>query len=56
MVELELYVDRIEGDEEKYAVIELPDLSNFTMKKKYLPEGITDGSLLKFTIEMKESK
>ena len=56
MKEMNLYVDRIEGDEEKYAVIELPDLSHFELKTKYLPDGICDGTLLNFKIEIKEEK
>lgn len=54
MVELELYVDRIEDGQ--YAVIELPDLTHVVMDRKFLPPAVTDGSLLKVTIEIKEEK
>lgn len=43
-------VDRFEGDEKVFAIIELPDLDHFIIPAEYLPAGTSEGESLRISI------
>ena len=48
-------IDRIEGEQTRYAVIELPDLSHIIVSLEYLPEGVREGDSLTISISRDEA-
>ncbi len=48
-------IDRIEGEQTRYAVIELPDLSHIIVSLEYLPKGVREGDSLTINISRDET-
>lgn len=47
---LSVIIDRIEGDQTRYAIIELPDLSHIDLPLVFLPDGVREGDSLSIII------
>lgn len=46
MSSFNVIIDRFEGDQTRYAILELPDLSHIVIPAEYLPEDVREGDCL----------
>ena len=53
-IKLQVVVDRIEED--KIAVLEMPDMSTLEIDKKFLPEKVKEGNVLDIAIKINPKK